>query len=232
MTVCSSLARGRAMRLTRLDECGTPVEGPTSTLVTKGYVSVTATPVYTDPEDITQTDANGDACIDDQADPALRWLDLAMVFCLIDPDAINIITGDPIVLNDAAITPEAVGFRIDQAVTGSASFALELWSGKPGQTCGVDATEEFGYWLYPFVKQAQWGEYVVQNGALTITLTARTSSGSGWDVGPYDVIRSAVTPFPEGPLLTPISSTQHVHFETTSATIPTAGCGAIPLPEV
>ena len=82
MTVCSSLARGRAMRLTRLDECGNVVEGPTSTLVTKGYVSVTSTPVYTEPEDITQTDANGDNCIDDQSDPALRWVTLAMVFVI------------------------------------------------------------------------------------------------------------------------------------------------------
>lgn len=230
MTKCSSLARGRAMRLTRLDECGNVVEGPTSTLVTKGYVSVTSTPVYTEPEDITQTDANGDNCIDDQSDPALRWVTLAMVFCLIDPDAINIITGDPLVVNDATPTPETVGFRIDQAVTGSANFALELWSGKPGQTCSAESTEEFGYWLYPFVKQAQWGEYVVQNGALTITLTARTSAGSGWDVGPYNVRRDSTVPATLEPLLTAISPTQHVHFETTSAPIPTAGCGAVVLP--
>jgi hypothetical protein len=218
------------MRLTRLDECGVPVEGPASTVVTKGYVSVTVTPVYTDVEDITQTDANGDTCIDDQSDPALRWLTLAMVFCLIDPDAINIITGDPLVVDDATPTPNTVGFRIDQAVTGSANFALELWSGKPGQACGESETEAFGYWLFPYVVQAQWGEWVIQNGALTITLTGRTSSGSGWGVGPYDVRRDATVPATLEPLLTAISPTQHAHFETTSAPIPTASCGATVLP--
>ena len=44
-------------------------------------MSVTATPVYQDQEDITQTDANGDLCIDDQSDPALRWLELNMLLC-------------------------------------------------------------------------------------------------------------------------------------------------------
>lgn len=231
MTICSSLARGRAARFTRLDDCGVPVPGPTGSLVTEGYVSVTSTPVYSEPEEITQTDANGRPCIEDQADPALRWIDLTMVFCLIDPDAVNIITGDPLVLNNAAPTPESVGFRIDGAVTGTADFGLELWSGKPGQACGVGGTEAFGYWLYPWVKQAQFGEWVVQNAALTMTITARTSAGSGWDVGPYDVVQSSVTPFPLGPLLTPISATQHMHFETTTAPIPTAGCGAVELPE-
>lgn len=232
MTVCSSLARGRMMRVTRLDACGVPIEGANSTITTKGYVSVTATPTYQDQEDITQTDANGDTCIDDQSDPALRWIELSMVFCLVNPELVNILTGDPLVLNDAAPTPEAVGYRIDQAVTGTASFALELWSGKPGQACDAAGFEEYGYWLFPFIKQAQWGEWVVENGALTLTLTARTSSGSGWDVGPYDVVRSTVTPFPVGPLATAITDSQHVHFEATSAPLPTPSCDSTALPVV
>jgi hypothetical protein len=193
MTQCASLARGRMMRLTRLDECGEPVIGETSTLVTKGYVSVTATPNYREPEEISQADANGDACIEDQADPSLRWLDLSVVMCNIDPDAINILTGDPLVLNNAAPTPEAVGFCIDSSVSGSAKFALELWSGKPGQACTGAGAPEFGYWLFPFVVQARWGEWAIANAALTITFTARTSANSLWGVGPYDVILSAGT---------------------------------------
>lgn len=230
MTVCSNLARGRLMRLTRLDACGAVVEGANSTVTTEGYVSVTVTPTYQDQEDITQANANGGLCIDDQSDPALRWLDLSMVFCLVNPEIINVLTGDPLVLNDAAPTPEAVGFRIDAAVTGTSNFALELWSGKRGQACDTGGNEEFGYWLMPFVKQGTWGEWVVENGALTLTLTARTSAGSGWGVGPYDVVRSTVTPFPVGPLLTPITETQHLHFETTSAPLPEPACDSTALP--
>lgn len=229
-TVCSSLARGKMLRLTRLDDCGIPVEGATSTLVTEGFVQVVATPVYQDQEDITQTNANGGNCIDDQSDPALRWLTLAVQLCNIDPFAINIITGDPVVVDDASPTPNTVGFRWDSAVSGTANFALEVWSGKPGQACDAAGFEQFGYWLYPFVVQAQIGEYSVLNGALTLTFTARTSAGSGWDVGPYNIRRDATVPATLEPLLTAIGATQHGHFEVTSAPLPTPACGAVALP--
>ncbi|MGS2588098.1 hypothetical protein [Streptomyces hebeiensis] len=227
--ICGSYARGKAMRLTRLDECGTPVPGPTSTLVSKGFVSVGMTPNYQDPEEITQPDANGDLCIDDQGRPALRWVDLTMVLCNIDPEAISIITGNPLVVNDATPTPSSVGWRLDSELTGTANFALEVWSGKTGQSCGTGGLQ-YGYWLWPFVVQARIGEATIANAALTLTLTARTSTGSGWGVGPYDVIASAVTPFPEGPLLTPIGPSQHQHFEVTTVAPPTPACGATPLP--
>lgn len=192
MTQCAAMARGRRMRLTALNECGVPVDDPLGTLVTSGFVSVGITPNYQEPEEISVPNANGGVCIEDQADPALRWLDLAIQFCNIDPDAINIMTGDPVVVN-AAETPETVGFRIDSSVTGTANFALEVWSGIPGQTCGVGNAEEFGYWLFPFVVQAQFGEWSIANAGLTLDLTARTSAGSGWGVGPYNVRRGAGT---------------------------------------
>lgn len=227
---CASMARGKMLRLTRLDECGVPVDGATSVVTTKGFVSVTATPVYQDQEDITQTDANGDTCIDDQSDVNLRWLELNVLFCNVDPTAVNIITGDPIVVDDATPTPNTVGFRWDAAVSGSAAFAIEVWSGIPGQPCDAEGFVQYGYWLYPFVVQAQIQEYVVENGALTLGFTARTSAGSGWGVGPFDVRRDAVTPFAPEPLLTAIGATQHGHFEVSSAPLPTPACGATALP--
>jgi hypothetical protein len=230
---CASYARGRAMRLTRLDSCGIPVEGADSTIVTSGFVQVVTTPVYQDAEEIQVPNANGDLCIDDQADPALRWLTTAITLCNINPVAINILTGDPIVLNDATPTADSVGFRIDAAVTGTAAFALEIWTGVPGQACGAGGSEQFGYWLYPFVVQAQFGEWTVGNAGLTLDITARTSPGSGWGVGPYaDVRRDATTDALEA-LLTPITETQHMHFELTSAPVPAAGCEptALPVPD-
>jgi hypothetical protein len=230
MTVCASMSRGTRMRLTRLDDCGTPVPGPTGSLVTKGFVQVVTTPVYQDQEDITQTDANGDTCVDDQSDPALRWLTLQIDFCNIDPDAINIITGAPLVVNDATPTPESVGFRWDSETLGTVNFALEIWSGIAGQGCTAGGFPNYGYWLYPFVVQAQINEYTVANAALTLSMTARTSTGSLWDVGPYDIRRDAVTPATLEPLLTPIGPTDHAHFEITSAPLPDPACGAVELP--
>jgi hypothetical protein len=226
---CVSLSRGKMLRITKLDECGNIVEGPASTLVTKAFVSATITPNYQEPEEITQPDANGDRCIDDQSDVSLRWLDLSLIICTLDPTMINLITGDPLVVNDA-VAPDTVGFRMDADLTGTASFALEIWSGVTGQACTVGGFPEYGYWLFPWVKDARWGEWVIQNGALTLTFTARAIFGGGWGVGPYDIRRDAVAPATLEPLLTPIGASQPMHFEVTSAPLPTPACGAVVLP--
>lgn len=226
--ICSNQARGKMMRLTLLDECGAVVEGPASTLVSKAFVSITSTPNYLDAEEITQADANGDICIEDRSDPQLRWIDLSIIVCVTDPSMINLITGDPLVLDDAA-TPNTVGFRINAALTGTANFALEVWSGITGQACAVGGFTQYGYWLYPWVKDAQWGEWVHQNGALTLTFTARAVNESQWGVGPYNIRRDAVTPATLEPLLTAIDDDDFVHFEVTSAPLPTPACGAVAL---
>lgn len=228
-TQCAALARGKMMRLTRLDECGEPVEGLLSTLVTKSFVSVTVTPNYVDAEEISQVDANGDICIEDRSDPALRWLDLSIIICTLDPDLINLITGDPLVLDDTPVTPNTVGFRIDTGLTGSANFALELWSGVTGQACTTTGFTTYGYWLFPWVKDAQWGEWVIQNGALTLTFTARAVTDSPWGVGPYNIRRDAAVPATLEPLLTPIGENQPVHYQLTTAPLPTPACGAVAL---
>ena len=228
-TVCVPLARGRRARLTRLDACGEPVPGPTGTLVTNGLISVGVAPNYLDPEEITVPNANGDLCIDDQGRPQLRWMDLTILMCQVNPDAFNIITGNPLVVDDA-VAPNNVGFRIDADQTGTANFALELWSGVTGQACTVDGNVQYGYWLFPFVVQARVGEWTWENAGLTMTLTARTSPGSTWGTGPsgYLVRRDAVSLAPEV-LLTAIDADTHVHYETVTVAPPAAACAATAL---
>lgn len=225
---CVKMSRGKMLRITKLDECGEPVEGEGSTLVTDAFVSATITPNYGEAEEIEQLDANGDVCIEDRSEPALRWLDISLIVCVVDPTMINLITGDPLVLDDA-VAPNTVGFRIDTELSGSASFALELWSGVTGQACDPAGFPQYGYWLFPWVKDAQWGEWVIQNGALVLTFTARAVIGSPWGVGPYLIRRDAVTPATLEALLTPIGATEPMHFQVTSAPLPTPACGAVAL---
>jgi hypothetical protein len=227
-TICGGMARGKRLRLTRLDECGEPVEGTCSTLVTEGFILVTDTANYQDPEDITQANADGALCVDDQSDPALRWMDLEIQLCTIDPDAITMMTGDPTVLDDA-VAPNTVGYRIDSALTGTGNFALEVWSGVPGQACTAGGFPLFGYHLFPWVKQATFQERTVQNGVYTVTLNARTQAGSTWGVGPYNIRRDATVPATLEPLITPIGATQHYHFQWSDAPLPTAACGCTEL---
>ncbi|MFC8583459.1 hypothetical protein ACFUGD_02615 [Streptomyces sp. NPDC057217] len=225
---CASMSRGRMLRITKLNECGAIVEGAGSSLVAKAFVSATFTPNYAEVQEISVADANGDACVEDRSPVTLRWVDMSVVICTLDPTMINLITGDPLVLNDAA-SPDTVGFRLDADLTGSANFAIEFWSGIVGQACDPSGFTKYGYWLFPWVKDAQWGEWVIQNDALTITLTARAIYGGDWGVGPYDIRRDAVTPATLKPLLTPIGATQPMHYEVTSAPLPTPACGAVTL---
>jgi len=227
-TLCFPMARGRVMRLTRLDECGAPVEGVCSTVVTDGFASVTDTANYQDTEEISVPNANGALCIDDQASPALRWLDLAVQMCVTDPDAVNIMTGDPLVLDDA-VAPNTVGYRIDQSLTGSADFALELWSGIPNQTCPASGFPYYGYWLFPWIKDVRWGESTVANAGYLLNFTARTQVGGAWGVGPYNIRRDAVTPATLEPLLTAIGADQPKHFQFTTLAPPTPTCGCTEL---
>lgn len=199
-----------------------------STVVT-AFITVTNTPNYQDPTELQQLDANGDLCIDDRSPVQLRWIDLSINLCVTDPFAVNIMTGDPLVVDDAAPTPNTIGWRIDTELSGSASFALEIWTGVSGQACDPAGFPKFGYYLYPWVKDAQWGEWVVGNNVITNTITARAVIGSAWDVGPYNIRRDATTPATLEPLLTPIGPTEAMHFQSTTLAPPTAVCGATEL---
>lgn len=224
-TLCRSMSRMARVRLTRLDACGAPAPGATGTLVSDAFINIDAAPNYLDPEEITQLNGNGDLCIDDQGTPQLRWIDLTMVVCQIDPVAINIISGNPLVVDDATPTPNNVGFRINGELTGTVNFAMEVWMRIPKQQC-TSGNVEYGYWLLPFIVQARVGDWSFANAALNFTLTARTSVGSQWAIGPtaYTVRRDAVTATPER-ILTNIDDTDHVHYEVVTQPPPAAACG-------
>lgn len=229
-TRCVKLARATRMRLTRLDACGAPAPGTTGTLVSDGFINVDGAYNYLDPEEITQLNANGDLCIDDQGNPQLRWIDLTIVMCQVNPFAVNIITGNPIVVDDATPTANTTGFRVNGELTGTANFALELWSGVNGQACDASGNRMYGYWLFPYVVQARLGDFSVANAAINLTFTARTQVGSQWGVGPtaYTVRRDATTGTPER-ILTAIDDTDHLYFEAVTVAPPAASCEPVAL---
>lgn len=227
-TTCVGLARGKRIRFTRLNDCGVVQSGAGNTLTATAFISGTYTPNYADTEEITQQDANGDLCIDDRSPVALRWIDIELTICTIDPTMINLITGDPVILDDA-VSPNNVGFSIDADLTGSANFGMEIWSGVSGQACDAAGFTSYGYWLTPWVKDAQWGEFTVENGALTVTFTARAVFGSPWGTGPYLVRRDAAVPATLEKLNTPIGANEVLRYLTTSAPLPAATCGATTL---
>lgn len=228
-TVCAKPFHGKVARFTKLDACGAPLEGTCSTLVTNGFITVTNSFVYRDPDEIEVVNANGDLCISERGRSQLKWIESQIALCQVDPDLINFITGDPVVLDDATPTPNKVGYRVDSGLEGTVNFSMELWTDLSGQPCDAEGNVLYGYYLEPFLGNGFFSDdQVVQNGELTVTLSANTKAGSGWGVGPYNVRADATAGTPE-PLLTAIGPLQHQHFEVVAIAPPAAACGCIPL---
>lgn len=225
---CFPLIRGRAMRVTRLDGCGAKVLGPLSTVVSKGFVTVTLTPNNDEGTTIAVTNANGDLCINDVPTPRFTGYTIEVAFCNVNPDLINIMTGNPMVM-DAQATAQGVGFGVDTTVDQSASgFALEVWSYVPSAACDVAGQQAYGYFLIPFAKGGTIGDISIGNAEVTFTVTgAQSKDGNAWGAGPYSVTRN--TAGVAGPLNTAIPTTRHLHLERVTVAPPTEVCGAIAL---
>lgn len=226
MTKCFSLIRGRAMRVTRLDGCGAPVPGPDSVVSSDGFISVGLTAQTEEGEAISVTNAAGRVCISDTPAPKFTGYGLEIALCGVDPNLVNLFTGQPLVLDPDG---EAIGFRVSSAIDlDDSGFALELWSGVPAAACEPGAGQTYGYMLIPFVKGGILGDYTVENGPVNFTITgANSKDGSAWGVGPYNVTNDENGD--AGPLLEAIGIKDHLHVQLTSVPPPEPGCGAVAL---
>lgn len=225
-----AMVRGRRLRATKLDGCGSVALGPSSKVVSKGFISVGLTANNKEGEVISVTNANGDECVHDEATPQFQNWTIQISFCGVDPELFTLLTGQPLVLS--ADGTEAVGFRVNSKVDADLSgFALELWTGIPVDACDDVSETPYGYLLIPFVKGGTIGDLTVENGAINFNVAnAKSRDGSGWGVGPYDVTRDEVGAV--GPLNEAITSGDHLHTEKVTVAPPTEtdGAGAVGVP--
>jgi hypothetical protein len=216
------MVRGRVMRATRLDGCGERIESTCSAIVSDGFVSVELTANITTSDAIEVTNAAGRVCVSDPSVSSLTNYGVQITFCQVDPELYAMLTGQSVVM-DGATPANAVGFRVSSDVEAADSgFALEVWSNVPSIACSGEGGEgTFGYLLLPFVSGGVLGDFTIENGAVTFVLTnAATKGGSGWGVGPYNVVLDDVTP---SPLLTAIGDSDHLHVQLTEVAPPAAG---------
>lgn len=227
-TKCISLVKGRRIRLTRLDGCGRPVFGECSTAVSKGFISVAFTANTIDTDEINVTNAAGERCVYEPAETSLSGYTLEITFCEVDPDLFALATGQPVVANG----DNTIGFDIDtQLDLQGQGFSLELWAGAANtDACATEGAQgSYGYLLVPFLKGGIVGDFTVENGAVTFTLTgATTRDGNAWGVGPYNDIMLDGDGDP-GPMVVPIGTTIALRTILTDVTPPEAVCGCRPL---
>ncbi|MFF3665468.1 hypothetical protein [Microtetraspora malaysiensis] len=224
---CWNSVRGRVMRATRVDNCGNPVIGPCSQVVTKGFVKVSYSPEIAEGEEIELRRADGQLCVSDQGCPELKWLTVEIEFCQVDPDLFSMITGYPTVLDWQG---DAVGTRITSKVECDSGVALEVWSDVPGAPCSDGGLRQYGYFLLPWIVNGIIGDLEIGNDATTFTLTGKTKKGGNWGVGPYMVDPTdGASPPTAGPLLTPIGPDEHMDLHLTTVAPPEDACGCQPL---
>lgn len=223
--------RGTRMRLTRLDECCAvlPAATPCAFLVSKGFISAAYSPEISEAEEIEVKNANGDICVTDPGCDVLKWINITLSLCNVDPDVLNFVTGAPIVLNSAG---ENVGNRVQTGEACRTNFALEIWTDIPNGVCSTTGDKEYGYFVAPCIGKGVLGDWTIENGALNLELSAKARSGSGWGAGPWDVDNTAVPPAVAvpGPLLTPFAATDVLDLHVTTIAPPDETDGCQPMP--
>ena len=183
-----SFLRGRAMRATKVSAVGAPLVGDESQAVSHGFISVAYTSNTETGTDVTQENARGETCISEKGLPSWTGVGIEIVFCEVDPSVFSLITGQDVILDPE--TGDAIGFIMQEGIDLSVNnFALELWMGTQ-TTATPHANSEgfYGYVLTPFLAGGVLGDFSIENGAITFTITGLNSKkNSQWGQGPYNV---------------------------------------------
>lgn len=228
MPHCFTPIRGRRLRVTKVNSLGRPVYGTNSFVVTGGFVSVQFSPQIQEGEEITVRTADGSLCVSERGCDELQWIEVQIEFCQVDPCLFTLINETWTELRDC--TGEVIGWAESYKFSCDSGFALELWTDVTGYTPTTPgATSAYGYMLLPFIVGGTLGEQTVENGAISFTITGRTKKGSGWDVGPYDVMCNDAVTGACGPLLTPVGPDEPRRIMLTTCPPPAAACGCQPL---
>jgi len=225
-TMCFTPFKIPRVRVTRLNSCGQVVTGSCSQVVSDGIISVEMTKNYEDREEFFVKNGDGQFCVRETNPPILKWIDLVLTFCNVDPDIVNIVAAEPLYTSDD-VAATKIGWSTQEGSAANVNFALEGWTRLSGTSVLCTGGQEYGYFLWPWVVEGTIGDMTLENGVANFTVNARTHANSLWGVGPYNVDYSdnpigSTTPVP---MNTPILSTQHSRMFITRLAPPAAACG-------
>src|SRR5690606_33367450 len=166
-----ALIKGRKIRVTRRDGCGRPVYGEYGQAVSEGIVTVNFTANTVETDEINVPNFSGETCVYEPSVTSLAGYGLEIEFCAVDLDVFEMITGQSLVFDYEG---NVIGLEVDTKIDVSdAGFALEVWAGAPaGDVCdNPNAQGAFGYVLLPRLEGGYLGDFAIENGSITFTLT-------------------------------------------------------------
>jgi hypothetical protein len=225
-TQCFTPFKIPRVRVTKLNSCGQVVTGSCSQVVSDGIISVAMTKNYEDREEFFVKNGDGVFCVKETNPPILKWIDLVLTFCNVDPDIINIATGEPLYSSDDAAATK-IGWSTEEGAVLASNFAFEGWTRLSSTGVACTGGTEFGYSIFPWVVEGTIGDMTLENGVANFVINARTRSNSLWGTGPYNVDLSDNPGTLNTPIrmLTPIGPLQHSRMFITRLAPPAASCG-------
>lgn len=223
---CDLIANADVVRVTKLDQCGTPIPGD-SAFVSECISSLAMNPNVDEQDDIIYRAANGSLCGVKRGCPALLGYDLEFNFYQVSPELTEVLTGNPVVMDFAAnpVGTDDCNIQCDRG------FAIELWSELIAPVCDTTGAQRYLYTLIPWVTNGYISDLEIGSEQVTFQLVASSRAGGGWDVGPYDVVPINVGNT-AGPLLTPLGPTCHRRMQITTIAPPVPSCdyAVVPTP--
>lgn len=223
MTICVSPIKAEILRVTRLDDCGVPILGPSSAQVTAdAFTEIQNQANYEEGQRFLQRKANGAPCVN-QRDPGFfNWLQQTVSVCTLDPDMLTVVTGDRVIsTTEEGGEPEHTGAAFGEGLL-TARFSVEVWQPIAGEgACDAEGTQRYVYWAFPNVGDAQIQDFTFQNDVFTFGWQDTTRSASPlWDIGEAWLGDDGGEWGPG----------EHFAFNITTEPPPAAACGAVTLP--
>jgi|SRR5690348_568428 len=216
---CVTPIKGRIVRVMKLDVCGNIVTGASgSMVVADGFISVKNSPQYEDGTEFITKRADGFLCVNQKDPGQLKRVELESMWCVLDPD-IRVIMDGARLLTTGATTGTGAVFT-DGLVTNR--FSLEVWQNVAGRNaCNAAGQQQYVYWAYPNLGNAQVQDFTVENAALQWHETMESmGAGTSWGAFPTAAPPSSF-------LGTTFQTGDHYAYNITTVTPPTASCGAV-----
>lgn len=216
-SICVSPIKATVMRVIKLDACGAPVTGADSAVIVQdGFVSISPSPQYEEGVEFLQKKASGAFCVNQIDPPQLKRVDTEQIWCVLDPDILVLMTGERLLTTGDPITGTGVVYGEGEI---TAHFSLEVWQPVSGaNACTPGGVQQYVYWAFPNMGNAQVGDWTFENGVFTFTINTTTFSASAlWGTGPGS----------DGPWIEQaVQAGDHFLHNVTDVPPPTAACGA------
>lgn len=214
---CATPIQARVARMIKLDVCGNPVTGASSAVVvTDGFVSIEPSPQYLDGEEHQQRKANGELCVYQKDPSQLTRVDLTTNFCVLDPDAIVVISGERL-LTTGGVTGTGVAYG-EGLLT--ARHSLEVWQPIAGAgACDASGNQRFVYWAFMNAGNTKIQDFSFENAPFQFTTLVETKA-----VGPLWLSRTGAAAWLGDNV---VETGEHFLHNITTTLPPTATCGAV-----